>query len=250
MAMTDPLVVMSEAPGVSGAAVLLAGQAEPALLDAVSEAFRVAGARVEALDRPETDREGPSAVVREVVARLGGLQVCVIFCRAPARSALSESDPVSWSAALDAVLGGAARLGLAVAQTMAQQGGGSVVFVGSVDAVHAYPGRSVASVAMSGLLGLARAMGVELAGAGVRVNVVIAGPLGGASGEPPADADPDLVERTRLRSPVGRWATSAEIAAAVRFVAGPDAGFMTGQSLRVDGGWASLNQAPAGMRFP
>jgi NAD(P)-dependent dehydrogenase (short-subunit alcohol dehydrogenase family) len=41
-----------------------------------------------------------------------------------------------------------------------------------------------------------------------------------------------------------------EAAAAIRFVAGPDAGFMTGQTIRVDGGWASLNQSPEGMRFP
>ena len=58
------------------------------------------------------------------------------------------------------------------------------------------------------------------------------------------------VDRTLLRSPSHRFARPAEVASAIRFVAGPDAAFMTGQTLRVDGGWASLNQAPEGMRFP
>ena len=80
---------------------------------------------------------------------------------------------------------------------------------------------------------------------GVRANAVLVGPLAvAADGQ-----DPELLERTLLRSPSGRCVTAREAAAAIAFVAGPGAAFMTGTSLRVDGGWASLNQAPDGMRF-
>ena len=142
------------------------------------------------------------------------------------------------------------RLAITAARSMAAHGGGVVVLVGTVDAFHAYPGRSGAAIAMGGLLGLTRAMAVELAGRGVRTNLVVAGPLGGEDGSPPPGADQASVDRTLLRSPSHRFARPAEVASAIRFVAGPDAAFMTGQTLRVDGGWASLNQAPEGMRFP
>jgi NAD(P)-dependent dehydrogenase (short-subunit alcohol dehydrogenase family) len=128
-----------------------------------------------------------------------------------------------------------------------RENGGCVVHVMSIDALHAYPGRSAAAAAMGGILGLIRATAIEWASIGVRVNGVIAGPL-----EPGTDAPgtPEAREETLLRTPNGRSARPEDVAEAVLFVASDRAAFMTGQTLRVDGGWASLNQAPAGMRFP
>ena len=117
--------------------------------------------------------------------------------------------------------------------------------VGTLDALHAYAGHADASVAMGALGGLVRSLALELAPGGVRVNLVLAGPLDDAG----APGDPDRMARTRLRSPSGRFAEPDEVAAAVLFVAGADAAFMTGAVLRVDAGWGSLNQAPDGMRF-
>jgi NAD(P)-dependent dehydrogenase (short-subunit alcohol dehydrogenase family) len=58
------------------------------------------------------------------------------------------------------------------------------------------------------------------------------------------------LERVRLRLPARRFVTPHEVAEAIAFVAGPEAEFMTGQSLAVDGGWSSLDQAPEGLRYP
>jgi NAD(P)-dependent dehydrogenase (short-subunit alcohol dehydrogenase family) len=136
---------------------------------------------------------------------------------------------------------------------MASGGGGAIVLVGSMDATHAYHGRSSAAAAMSGLLGLVRALGVELASVGVRANAVLVGPMSrddvAGSAAPLAIGDAERIERTLLRSPIHRFVTPAEVAAAIGFVAGRGSAFMTGQTLRVDGGWASLNQAPDGMKF-
>lgn len=224
-------------PDLAGLRVLLVGDAEPALLEATSDAFRAAGCHVEMHQGLDT-------------AAIGGLDICVCFARPAAGEALATADPEAWERALDRSLIGSLRLAMAAAREMASGAGGSIVIVGTLDASHAYPGRSVASVAMGGLLGLVRSMAVEMAGQGVRANLVLAGPLGDADGQPPPDAETGLVDRTLLRSPMHRLGRPQEAAAAIRFVAGPDAAFMTGQTLRVDGGWASLNQAPEGMRFP
>lgn len=192
---------------------------------------------------------GAAAVVAEADRQLGALDICIGFAPASTTRGVLDLDPLVWKADLDRSLVGAHAIATAAAASMAAGGGGSIVLVGSLDAVHAYPGRSIASTAMSGLVGLARALGVELAPVRVRVNVVLAGPMD--TGAPDRD-DPEnpRLARTLLRSPMHRLGRPQETAAAIRFVAGPGAGFMTGQALRVDGGWASLNQAPDGMKFP
>jgi 3-oxoacyl-[acyl-carrier protein] reductase len=228
----------------SGLRVLLVGPAEASLVQATADAFGSSGARVSPVG------DGVADDVAALAAELGGLDVCVCFARATAASPLIETEDVAWEEALARQLLAPRRAAMAAARVMGAGSGGSIVLVGSVDAFHAYPGRSAAAVAMGGLLGLARSLAVELASVGIRANLVVAGPLGSPDGGPPAGADPALVERTLLRSPVRRFASPDEVAAAIRFVAGPDAAFMTGQTLRVDGGWASLNQSPEGMRFP
>jgi 3-oxoacyl-[acyl-carrier protein] reductase len=175
------------------------------------------------------------------------MDICVCFARAAPGASLSGSPSDDWERSLERLLIGTVRLVREAARLMLAGSGGSIVIVGTIDATHSYPGRSVAAVAMGGLLGLVRSMGVELAGQGVRSNLVIVGPLGDGDGEAPGGAA--VLDRTLLRSPLHRLGRPDEAAAAIRFVASPDAGFMTGQTLRVDGGWASLNQAPEGMRF-
>ena len=221
-----------------GQRVLLDGGADPVLSRATQNAFRESGCVVllagDQLDLPS----------------LGGLDIFICFSRPTTGAPLLDTVAEEWARDLDRYLLEPRRLVTAAAREMASGSGGSIVIVGSLDTYHAYPGRSVASVAMGGLLGLVRSMSVELASHMVRVNLVLAGTLGDADGEPPSDADPALIERNLMRSPLHRLGRPEEAAAAIRFVAGPDAGFMTGQTLRVDGGWASLNQTPEGMRFP
>ena len=222
----------------TGVGVLLVGEAPDLLTRATADIFTEAGAQVAI---------SPNAVE---VGALGSIDVCVCFARPGSGAPLLEMDADEWEQDLQRVLVGTHRLAMAAARIMAANSGGSIVLVGSLDAYHAYPGRSVAAVAMGGLLGLVRSMGIEFAASDIRVNLVLAGPIGDAHGAPPSDRDPTLVERNRMRSPLHRLGRPQEAAAAIRFVAGPDAGFMTGQTFRVDGGWASLNQTPEGMRFP
>jgi 3-oxoacyl-[acyl-carrier protein] reductase len=219
-----------------GRRVVLTGVTDARLLEATSVAFRNAGCLVASRDALPSSSEG--------------IDICVCFARGAPSAPLAGSQSDDWERSLERVLMGTVRLVREAARLMVAGSGGSIVIVGTIDATHSYPGRSVAAVAMGGLLGLVRSMGVELAGQGVRSNLVLVGPLGDGDGEAPADAVGPLLDRTLLRSPFHRLGRPEEAAAAIRFVASPDAEFMTGQTLRVDGGWASLNQAPEGMRFP
>ena len=221
--------------GLDGRRAVLVGAAEALLIDATVEALRGVGCEANVIEAGD-------------VATSASYDVCVCFARQRSGQPLATTAPDALeSDVVDALLV-PQRMVMTAARMMAAADGGSIVVVGSLDATHAYPGRAAASIAMGGLLGLVRSIAVELSGAGIRANLVLAGPLGGAAGDVPG-ADDALLERTLGRSPVGRLGTPAEAAAAIRFLAGPASDFMTGQTMRVDGGWASLNQAPDGMRF-
>jgi 3-oxoacyl-[acyl-carrier protein] reductase len=221
----------------AGRRVILGGHAEDVLVEATRRAFEEAGCDV---IEPSGSPRPPDH----------DADVVVVFARRPSHVPIIETDDEVLADDLERQLLAPRRLAIAAARSMARGSGGAIVLVGSIDAFHAYPGRSTAAVAMGGLLGLTRALAVEIAASGVRANLVVAGPLGIEDGSAPPGTDASALERTLLRSPSHRLAKPSEVAAAIRFVAGPDAAFMTGQTLRVDGGWASLNQAPEGMRFP
>lgn len=196
---------------------------------------------------------GASLPLDDIVATLGGLDIAIRWSPR-GRTAPVTADGASFAQDLDRMLLGAHRMAVATAQVMrgsrSGRGHGSLVLVGSIDATHAYPGRSSAATAMAGILGLVRALGVELAPHAIRANAVLVGPLGDAAGDPPPGLEHTAAAQMLLRSPQRRFVTPDQVADAICFVAGPRSGFMTGQSLSVDGGWSALNQAPRGMRFP
>lgn len=227
--------------------VLLVGG--PAIVAATTErVFRAAGGRVSVVSEPDS-AVAADQLLESAESTLGGLDAVVRWTPIPpARPTLRGpvgADPDRFGLDIERMLVGAYRISLAAARVLARSGGGSIVLVGPIDASHAYLGRSSVATAMAGIMGLARALGVELAGDGVRTNVVLTGPVAAPEGH----VDDGQVARTLLRSPRPTLVTADEIAAAIVFVAGPSSAFMTGQSLRVDAGWASLNQAPDGMRF-
>ncbi|MEV6355510.1 SDR family NAD(P)-dependent oxidoreductase [Streptomyces hydrogenans] len=108
--------------------------------------------------------------------------------------------------------------------------GSSVVNVGSGAARRGLPGHAAYTASKAGLAGLTRSLAKEWGGAGIRVNLVDPGILGGAA-LPPAQAD-----HLRGLTSLGRLGTPAEVAGVIAFLAGDLAGYVTGATLTADGG--------------
>ena len=114
--------------------------------------------------------------------------------------------------------------------------GGAIVLVGSINSQVALPGSTAYASSKGGVLMLGRALAVDLAPLGIRVNVLGPGvtdtPMSAAS-----LADPERRRTLMGRTPLGRPADPREIAAVAAFLTSEEAGYLTGAFVPVDGGW-------------
>src|ERR1700737_1934161 len=117
------------------------------------------------------------------------------------------------------------------AATQEMKDGGRIILIGSNTAIRtASPGASVYSMTKAALTGLVRGAAIDLAPRAITVNNVQPGPTATDMGAPPAEAVKTLI-------PLGRMADVSEIAGLVSYLASNEAGFITGASLTIDGGY-------------
>lgn len=201
-----------------------------------------AQALVEELARPGTiialqgDVGSETDVARfmaEVVGRFGRLDILVNNAGIIRDSLVLRMRAEDWQAVIDTDLTGAARCCRLAVPHLVAAGGGRIVNIASVAGVVGSAGQANYSAAKAGLIGLTEVLARELAPQGVTVNAV-------APGSIDAGIVAGLPEEARRRLlamiPMGRMGTAAEVAALVVFLAGPQAGYITGQTIVIDGG--------------
>jgi 3-oxoacyl-[acyl-carrier protein] reductase len=176
------------------------------------------------------------AACRQAVERWGRLDVVVANAGLLRRDPLGELTDERWEQVLDVDLGGVLRTCRAAAGAMGR--GGSMIVISSIaGAVYGWAEHAHYAAAKAGVVGLARSLALELAPRGIRVNVLAPGLI-----ETPQSLDPHAsLGAEGLRGaegsvPLGRIGRPQDVAAVVRFLASDAAGYVTGQTLVVDGG--------------
>ena len=211
------------------------------------------GAAVTMLDlvpEPEVGEVGPCsyrqvdvtdrAAVDNALAAIDPIDVMIGNAGIVDAAPFLEVTQAQWQAHLDVNVTGCFNVGQAAARLMVQRGtSGQIIFTGSWVGEIPWPEISAYSVSKAGVRMLARAMARELAGHRIRVNVVAPGIVMAGMARRQYETDPDYARRASVVIPLGEFGTAEQIAKAVGFLCSPDAEYMTGSVLLVDGG-ASL----------
>jgi NAD(P)-dependent dehydrogenase (short-subunit alcohol dehydrogenase family) len=173
----------------------------------------------------------------EAVAQAGAADVLVNAAGILERHDLLEHPLGAWQRTLDVNLKAPLRLSREFARArIAANMPGSIVNVCSIESFVALPGHAAYTASKSALLMLTRAMALELAPHGIRVNAVAPG-VTETGMNAAVRADSKQAAALTDAIPLGRMATPEEQAAGICFLASPEASYVTGATLRADGGW-------------
>lgn len=212
---------------------------------AVADAFAAQGDRVAVTHRSEpvegfvsvrcdvTDPDEVDTAVTEVEERLGPVEVLVANAGVTADQLLVRMKDDDFTSVVDANLTGAWRVARRVARGMMKARSGRIIFVSSVVGLTGQAGQSNYAASKAGLVGLARSIARELGSRNITANVVAPGPV---ATDMLAGLDDSTRDAIVASVPLGRIAEPDEVAAAITFLAGPGAGYITGAVLPVDGG--------------
>ena len=188
----------------------------------------------------QVDVRNPEQVdemVARVVRHFGRIDILVnnaagnFVCRA------EDLSPNGWNAVIGIVLNGSFYCSRAVGRHMIERGGGGAivsilanyVWTGSAGTIHS-------AAAKAGVMSMTQTLAVEWATHKIRVNAVAPGPVESPGAAKQLWNSPDAVQRITDMVPLKRWAQPVEIADSVAFLVSPLAGYITGETLTVDGG--------------
>ncbi|MCR4520776.1 MULTISPECIES: 3-oxoacyl-[acyl-carrier-protein] reductase [Bosea] len=216
-----------------GASVAISGTRAEALEALAAEL----GERVVIAPCNLSDKDSVEALVPTVEEKLGGLDILVNNAGITRDNLFLRLKDEDWDSVLAVNLTAAFRLSRAAVKSMMRRRYGRIVAIGSVVATTGNPGQGNYAAAKAGLIGMSKALAAEVASRNITVNVVAPGFI-----ESPMTQALNDKQREGILSgvPMGRLGEGADVAAAVAFLASTEAGYVTGQTLHVNGGMAMI----------
>jgi 3-oxoacyl-[acyl-carrier protein] reductase len=213
--------------------LLLTYRGDAAAAEAAQADLGSTGRRVEVLAADVATADGAGMAIEAAMQRLGRLDVLVNNAGITRDTLLMRMDDADWDEVLNTNLKGTFLTCKAAIRPMLRQRSGRIVNVSSVVGQVGNAGQANYAAAKAGLIGFTKSLAKEVGSRGITVNAIAPGFI-----ETRMTAGlPDETKKTILeRTPLGRFGSPEDVAGAVAFLVGPDAAFITGHVLTVDGG--------------
>jgi 3-oxoacyl-[acyl-carrier protein] reductase len=216
-----------------GAAVMVNARTSRAQAEETVAMIEQSGGKAAVHIADVTDAAQVQALVEATVKRFGRLDVLVNNAAVRAETPFESIALDEWRRVLASILDAAFLCSQACLPHLAKSGAGAIVHIGGLTGHRGASGRAHVIAAKAGLAGLTKAMALDLAPNGITVNCVVPGTIESQRGLPGV---PERPAHRTTPPPIGRRGDPQEVAAMVRMLCGPDARYITGQSIHVNGG--------------
>ena len=214
----------------AGAAVVINAKSSAAEAEAAAKEIRDAGGNATARIADVSTPDGAAALVAAAVDAFGRVDILVNNAAVRREMDFARLDYQEWRDIIGTILDGAYLCAHAALPHLIAARGGSIVNIGGLSSYTGAARRAHVIAAKAGLVGLTRALAHDLAPHAITVNCVAPGLIDTAR------RGPEPAHHASHAPLVGRRGTPEEIAAVVRFLCGPDARYITGQTLHANGG--------------
>lgn len=217
----------------AGATVALSGTREGPL----NELASTLGDRAHVVPANLSDPEAAARLVKEAAGAMGSVDILVNNAGITRDNLFMRMSDEEWSQVMDVNLTGVFRLSRAALRGMMKSRWGRIVNITSVVGATGNPGQGNYAAAKAGLVGMSKSLAYEVASRGITVNCVAPGFIATPMTDSLTD---DQKGKILSQIPAGRMGTPEEIAAAVLYLASPEAAYVTGATLHVNGGMAMV----------
>lgn len=207
-------------------------------LEQVALEVRALGAEAAVFQADVAKEDQVTKLEREVTAKFGGVHILINNAGINVRKQITDFTLDEWNSVINTNLTSVFLMCRAFVPHMKGQGYGRIINMTSIMSWVSLPGRAAYSASKTALLGVTRALALELAADGITVNGISPGPFA-TEMNTALMQNPEINQQFISKIPLGRWGKVEEIGQLALYLCSEDAGFITGTDVLIDGGWCA-----------